>query len=53
MADQINMPMGSGGLINYKEEYKSKLQIKPTHVIVFIIAIILFVTALKIFWPIA
>jgi len=52
MADKINMPAGFGGLVRYSEEYKSKIMIKPAHIIGFVIAIIMFVTALKIFWPI-
>lgn len=53
MADKINIPSGFGGLLRYDEEYKSKFMLKPTHVIVFIVAVIIFVTVLKIFWPIA
>jgi preprotein translocase subunit Sec61beta len=37
----INLPGGFGGLVNYKEEYESKFMLKPTHVIGFIIMIIL------------
>ena len=37
----INLPGGFGGLVSYKEEYKSKFMLKPTHVIGFIIAIVL------------
>jgi len=52
MADKINVPAGFGGLVRYSEEYQSKLKLKPAHVIVFIILVILLVTALRIFWPI-
>ncbi len=52
MAD-INMPAGFGGLMRYKEEYKSKLMLKPAHVIGFIIVVVLFVIALNIFFPLA
>ncbi len=37
----INLPGGFGGLVNYKEEYESKFMLKPTHVIGFIIMIII------------
>ncbi len=37
----INLPGGFGGLVNYKEEYESKFMLKPTHVIGFIIMIVL------------
>lgn len=54
MANQgIIMPSGSGGLMRYNEEYKSMLKIKPTHVILFIILIIAFITVLKLFFPIS
>jgi preprotein translocase subunit Sec61beta len=53
MANQgINMPAGAGGLMRYNEEYKSKIVLKPAHVIIFLIIIIAFVTALKLFYPI-
>ena len=51
MADNIFLPGSSGGLTRYNEEYKSSIRMSPTHVIVFIILIIAFVAALKIFWP--
>jgi len=38
----ISLPSGFGGLVSYKEEYASKFMLKPTHVVVFIILIILF-----------
>jgi preprotein translocase subunit Sec61beta len=37
----INLPPGFGGLVNYKEEYSSKFMLKPTHVIGFVIFIVL------------
>jgi len=49
----IHMPSSYGGLMRYSEEYKSKLMIKPTHVIIFIILIVAFVAALKIFLPLS
>ena len=48
----INMPSGYGGLMRYNEEYKSKIMLKPAHVIVFLILIVAFVVALNVFWPI-
>jgi preprotein translocase subunit Sec61beta len=48
---QIAMPAGSGGLMRYNEEYRSSFRLKPSHVIILIVAIIAFVAALKIFWP--
>lgn len=40
MADKINMPAGFGGLMRFDEEYSSMFNLKPTHVIAFIILII-------------
>lgn len=34
MADEARMPSGSGGLVRYFDEYKSKIQMKPEHVII-------------------
>jgi len=51
--NQIQMPGAFGGLMRYDEEYTSKFMISPGHVIGFIILVIIFVLALKIFWPIA
>lgn len=49
MADEINMPSAFGGLTRYNEEYKSKFNLKPVHVIGFLILIILFRISLGIF----
>ncbi|MFA5259377.1 MAG: preprotein translocase subunit Sec61beta [Candidatus Pacearchaeota archaeon] len=54
MANQgLSMPSSGGGLMRYNEEYKSKLMLKPSHVVLFIILIVVFVVSLKIFYPIA
>jgi preprotein translocase subunit Sec61beta len=54
MANQgINMPASGGGLMRYNEEYNSKFKLKPTHVIIFIIAVVAFTVLLKIFFPVA
>ena len=50
MADNsINMPSGFGGLTRFSEEYKSKFNLKPTHVIAFIILILIFRIGLGMF----
>ncbi|MEM2956326.1 MAG: preprotein translocase subunit Sec61beta [Candidatus Pacearchaeota archaeon] len=41
---KISMPSGMGGLMRYFDEYKSKIQIKPTYVIAFVIILIILVT---------
>ena len=45
------MPSSFGGLMRYNEEYTSKLMLKPSHVVLFIILIIAFVAIMKIFRP--
>jgi preprotein translocase subunit Sec61beta len=43
MADSgVNIPSGMGGLTRFKEEYKSKFNLKPTHVVAFIISLVVF-----------
>lgn len=39
--DKVNMPQGMGGLVRYFDEYKSKIELKPGHVIILIVAIII------------
>ena len=46
-SDKINMPAGFGGLMRFEEEYESKINLRPAHVVVFIVLII----ALRILLP--
>ena len=39
--DKINMPSSMAGLTRYFDDYKSKIEFKPQHVIAFIIVIII------------
>jgi len=42
MADEkIQMPSSGAGLTRYFDEYKSKIELKPQHVIVIIVLVIL------------
>ncbi|PIN94089.1 hypothetical protein COU54_00395 [Candidatus Pacearchaeota archaeon CG10_big_fil_rev_8_21_14_0_10_31_24] len=50
--NKVSMPGVFGGLMKYDEEYRSRFMLSPTHVIAFIILIILFVIALRVFWPV-
>jgi len=54
MAQQqkMQMPGVFGGLMRYDDEYKSKFMMSPAAVVGFVIAIIVFVLVLKIFFPI-
>ncbi len=47
--NRVQMPGGFGGLMRFNEEYESKFNLKPTHVIVFIVLIIGFRIALSLF----
>lgn len=40
MAD-ISMPAGFGGLMRFSEEYDSKINLKPVHIISFVILIVI------------
>ena len=51
MADnRINLPGGFGGLMRFNEEYESMFNLKPTHVIVFIVLIVVFRIGLEIIY---
>ena len=50
MADsKVSTPAGFGGLMRYGEEFESYINLKPTHVIIFIIVIVLIRIGLGIF----
>ncbi len=51
MADNpISLPGGYGGLTRFSEEYESRLNMKPAHVVVMIILIILFRVSLTLIY---
>ena len=50
--NKIHMPGMFGGLMRYDEEYGSRFILTPTQVIVFVAAILVFILALKILFPI-
>lgn len=53
MAEQMRMPGGGlGGLMRYDSEYKSRFMISPAVVVGFVVAILLFVIALRILFPV-
>ena len=42
MADnRINMPSGMGGLVRYFDDYKSKIEFKPEHIVVAVVLVII------------
>lgn len=40
--NRVQLPGGYGGLMRFTDEYESKFNLKPTHVIAFIILIVAF-----------
>jgi preprotein translocase subunit Sec61beta len=40
--NKISLPGGFGGLMRYSEEYSSYINLKPAHVVLFVIIIIAF-----------
>ncbi|PIO07843.1 hypothetical protein COU59_02770 [Candidatus Pacearchaeota archaeon CG10_big_fil_rev_8_21_14_0_10_34_12] len=38
----VNVPSGFGGLMRFNEEYSSIFNLKPTHVIIFVILVVAF-----------
>ena len=48
--DGLFMPSGSGGLMRYNEEYKSKFVLTPTQVVITIAIIIIGMALLKILY---
>ena len=48
--NKVHMPAGFGGLMRFDQEYESKINLKPTHVIVFIVLIVAFRIGLGLFF---
>jgi preprotein translocase subunit Sec61beta len=40
--NKISLPGGFGGLMRYSEEYSSYINLKPAHVVLFVILIVAF-----------
>lgn len=47
--DKISMPMSGAGITRYFDDYKSKIEIKPGHVVFLAIVVIVAVILLNIF----
>lgn len=47
--DKINMPMSGAGITRYFDDYKSKIEFKPGHVVFLAIVVILLVLLLHSF----
>jgi preprotein translocase subunit Sec61beta len=48
-SDKISMPSGMGGLVRYFDEYKSKIEFKPGHIIILCVVVILIMVLLYTF----
>lgn len=51
--DKVYMPMGTGGLLRYQEEEEEMIVIKPEHVVVAVIGIIILEIMVKVFFSAA
>jgi len=47
--DKISMPSGMGGLVRYFDEYKSKIEFKPGHIIVLCVIVMVIMIFLYIY----
>jgi preprotein translocase subunit Sec61beta len=47
--NDVNLPSGYGGLVRFKEEYASFVNLKPTHIIFFLILLVAFRVGLGLF----
>ena len=48
--ESVQMPGGFGGLTRFSEEYDSKINLKPTHILIFIALIVVFRAMLGLFY---
>ena len=39
--ERVSMPSSMGGLVRYFDEYKSKFELKPGHVVILVVIVIL------------
>jgi preprotein translocase subunit Sec61beta len=46
--DKMSMPSGMGGLVRYFDEYKSKIEFKPGHIVILTIIIIILMILLNV-----
>jgi len=50
--NKMQMPGAFGGLMRYDSEYQSRFMFSPSQTVGAVIAVILFVLALKLFFPV-
>lgn len=49
-SESVQMPGGFGGLTRFSEEYASKINLKPIHIIIFVALIVAFRFILGLFF---
>ena len=47
--DRVQMPSGMGGLVRYFDEYKSKIEFKPGHIITLCVVVMIIMIFLYVF----
>ena len=51
MAGKVKLPSSSGGIIQYYDEYKSKIELTPIHVVIITVLVMLGVIVLHAVGP--
>jgi len=46
---KVNMPMSTAGITRYFDEYKSKIEFKPGHIVILIIIVIIIEILLQVY----
>ncbi len=47
--DKITLPSGMGGLVRYFDEYKSKIEFKPGHIIIMCLIVMIIMSFLYLY----
>ena len=47
---KVNIPSGFGGLMRFSEDYESFFNLKPSHVVIFVVLIVVFRIALEVIY---
>jgi len=46
----VNVPSGFGGLMRFNEDYESIFNLKPSHIIIFVVLIVVFRILLEVIY---
>ena len=47
---KVNIPSGFGGLMRFSEDYESFFNLKPSHVVIFVVLIVVFRIVLEVIY---